>query len=59
MKLVDYKNGVNKYGQSIDKMSAWIKETVCTAISKNFWIRIENKIELKQRLNLVVWEESL
>ena len=34
MKLADNKNGVNKYGQSIDQMSAWIKKIVCTAISK-------------------------
>ena len=26
MKLADYKNGVNKYGQSIDQMSACIKK---------------------------------
>ena len=26
MKLADNKNGVNKYGQSIDQMSAWIKK---------------------------------
>ena len=32
MKLADNKNGVNKYGQSIDQMSAWIKKIACTAI---------------------------
>ena len=29
MKLADNKNGVNKYGQSIDQMSAWIKKIQC------------------------------